>query len=119
MRSSVSSRACSSFSIASDTAAGVGIVASMLKPAHAREQQRGGAGQRDEGEAARAESDADPEERGQRADLQLAERREPDGDHPGAARTAAEVRGRAELERSEERRVGKGGRGGGVRVAER
>src|SRR2546428_3224800 len=106
MRSSVSSRGCSSFSIASDTAAGVDIAASMLKPAHAREQQCGGAGQRDEGEAARAEGDADPEERGQRADLQLAERREPDGDHPGAARTAAEVRGRAELEQALREQVG-------------
>ena len=42
---------------------------SMLKPAQPREQQRGGAGECDERETARAERDADAKHRGERADL--------------------------------------------------
>src|SRR2546430_16474393 len=91
MRSSVSSSGSRSLSIASITAAGVGIVDSMLKPADAREQQRGRAGQQDEGDAAGAEGDADAEERREGADLQPPERGEAAGHEPGAAGPAAPV----------------------------
>src|SRR5205807_5163938 len=100
MRSRVSSSGSRSLSIASITAAGVGIVDSMLKPADAREQQRGRAGQQDEGDAAGAEGDADAEERREGADLQLPERGEADGHDPGAAGPASQVARHAQLQQA-------------------
>src|SRR5688572_12509097 len=64
------------------------------------EQQRGAAGQDRQRDAARAEGDAHAEERGQRADLELTERRQPDGDDPRAAGATAQLARHAQLQKA-------------------
>ena len=76
------------------------------QPPHARQPQGGSARQDREGQPAGAERDAHAEQRGQRADLELAERRQADGDHPGAARPPAQVRGHAELQQALREQIG-------------
>src|SRR6185369_4885808 len=76
--------------------------------AQPRVEQRGGAREGDQAEAAGAQGRADAEERGERADLDLPERGEADGHHPGAARAAAQVGGNAELEQALGEQIGQG-----------
>src|SRR6185503_255557 len=71
---------------------------SFSERAQPRVEQRGGARERDEAEAARPQGRADPEERGEGADLDLAEGGQADRDHPRAAGAPPQVRGDPELE---------------------
>src|SRR5690242_19176323 len=78
--------------------------------AQARIEEDGGGGEGDQGEPAHPERRAHPEERGERADLELAERGEADRHHPRPARAPAQVMRHAQLEQALGEEVGEGAR---------
>ena len=91
-----------------DSSAPIASMATAADPLQPREQHAALPASIDQGEAAGAERDAHAEQRGQRADLQLAERRQADGHHPGAAGPAAQVVRHAELQEALREQIGQG-----------
>src|SRR5215470_2785417 len=87
------------------------------QPAHPRKHQGRRRRERGQREPADREGGAHAEQRGQRANLQLTERREPDRHDPGPARASAEGRRDAELQEALRQEISEGAAPSPTRLA--